>query len=92
MVFIKVDFFQLIFRFTCQEIITRKPPIAYHWRAHESAIVSVDFIDHELQAMVVTASTDKTARLWTLEGRFIGIFGQHGKWNLNKPTTYQYPK
>ncbi|XP_076809582.1 cilia- and flagella-associated protein 337-like isoform X1 [Clavelina lepadiformis] len=75
-----------------EEIITRKPPVAYHWRAHESAIVSVDFIDHELQAMVVTASTDKTARLWTLEGRFIGIFGQHGKWNLNKPTTYQYPK
>jgi len=54
--------------------------------------VSVGFIEHDLQAMVVTGSVDKTARLWTLEGRLIGTFGQKKKWNLKKPFTYQYPK
>nr|XP_026689544.1 WD repeat-containing protein on Y chromosome isoform X2 [Ciona intestinalis] len=67
------------------------PPILYKWKAHDSAIVSVDFIEHEFNKMLVTASTDKTARLWTLEGRFIGTFGQKKKWNLKRPATYQYP-
>ena len=75
-----------------QSIFTEKPPIAYHWKAHDRAIVSLNFVDHELQAMIITASTDKTARLWTLEGRFIGTFGQRKKWNLKQPTSYQYPK
>jgi len=46
------------------------------WKAHDTAVVSVELIDHDAGQYVVTASTDKTARLWTVEGHFIGTFGQ----------------
>jgi len=80
------------FWISLQNVVTDNPPLIYKWRAHEGAVVSVGFIEHDLQAMVVTGSVDKTARLWTLEGRLIGTFGQKKKWNLKKPFTYQYPK
>ena len=50
------------------------------WKAHDSAIVSVEYAKHETGDYVITASTDKTARLWTLQdGQYIGTFGQVDK-------------
>lgn len=72
-------------------MVTEKPPSPYQWKAHDRAIVSVSYINHELQPMLVTASTDKTSRLWTLEGRLVGTFGQRKHWNLKNPMSYQYP-
>ena len=47
------------------------------WKAHDSAIVSVEYVRHDTGEYVLTASTDKTARLWTLrDGQYIGTFGQ----------------
>ena len=74
-----------------QALTVEKPPLVYRWKAHDRAIVSASWAEIEFQAMVVTASTDKTARLWTLEGRFVGTFGQRKKWNLNQSSSYQYP-
>ncbi|KAI8506660.1 hypothetical protein Bbelb_160870 [Branchiostoma belcheri] len=68
-----------------------RPPRLAYWRAHHSAVVSVEYVDHEERPFVVSAGTDKTARLWTMEGHYVGTFGQEKKWNLKRPSTYEYP-
>ncbi|XP_039256207.2 cilia- and flagella-associated protein 337-like isoform X1 [Styela clava] len=74
------------------ECVTTKPPLKYRWKAHDKSIVNVNYIDYELQGLLVTSSTDKTARLWTLEGKFVGTFGQSRKWDLKRPATFQHPR
>lgn len=39
----------------------------------------------------MTSSTDCTVRLWTLEGHFVGTFGQPLKWDIYDTTSYQHP-
>ena len=40
-------------------------------------VVSVEYIPaYDDQALVLTASVDCTARLWTITGNYIGTFGQ----------------
>eukprot|EP00058_Branchiostoma_floridae_P018136 XP_002603625.1 hypothetical protein BRAFLDRAFT_126931 [Branchiostoma floridae] len=56
--------------------VKSRPPRLAYWRAHHSAIVSVEYVDHEVRPFVVSAGTDKTARLWTIEGQYVGTFGQ----------------
>ncbi|XP_070580974.1 cilia- and flagella-associated protein 337-like [Ptychodera flava] len=69
-----------------------KPPLVCSWRAHDSALVSVDFVVYDDQSFILSASTDQTARLWTLKGHFVGTFGQTDKWVLKNPATWRHPK
>ena len=39
----------------------------------------------------MTSSTDGTVRLWTLEGHFVGTFGQPLKWNIYDSSSFQHP-
>ena len=39
-------------------------------------MVSVEYLPRDLGALLLSASEDCTARLWTLSGQFIGMFGQ----------------
>lgn len=39
-------------------------------------MVSVEYLSLEQGALLLTASEDCTARLWTLDGQYIGMFGQ----------------
>ncbi|XP_038067567.1 WD repeat-containing protein on Y chromosome-like isoform X2 [Patiria miniata] len=71
---------------------TRRPPLIHTWRAHDLAVVSVEFIREAYSYFVLTASTDWTARLWTMEGHYVGTFGQSKKWNLRNPDTYEHPR
>ncbi|CAH1274614.1 EFCAB8 [Branchiostoma lanceolatum] len=71
--------------------VKSRPPRLAFWRAHHSAVASVEYVDHEVRPFVVSAGTDKTARLWTIEGHYVGTFGQDKKWNLKRPSTYEYP-
>ncbi|XP_067932501.1 WD repeat-containing protein on Y chromosome-like isoform X2 [Watersipora subatra] len=57
------------------------PPILNSFRAHMKAVNSVSYCDE--QDLLVTASTDCSVRLWTVQGRFIGIFGQKNNWSPN---------
>ena len=41
---------------------------------------------------VITSSTDFKARLWTLQGDFVGTFGQLDQWELDERLTWEYPK
>ena len=37
---------------------------------------------------MISASTDCTARLWTLSGEQVGLFGQEAGWQLDKRETW----
>ncbi|KAK3758931.1 hypothetical protein RRG08_016011 [Elysia crispata] len=68
------------------------PPLEAVWKAHDSAVVSVEYIQHDAGTFILTASTDKTARLWSPEGHFIGTFGQKEPWHLKTPSTWAHPR
>lgn len=62
------------------------------WKAHDLAVMSVQYIHHKANDFLLTASADQTARVWTVGGHFVGTFGQSFKWNVKDPSTYQHPK
>jgi WD40 repeat protein len=67
-----------------------QPELKWSWPAHSAAIVSIDCIDNiASQSYIVSASVDMTARLWTVSGIAIGIFGQANVWSLTDSTTWQ---
>ncbi|PIK42434.1 putative WD repeat-containing protein 49-like, partial [Apostichopus japonicus] len=68
------------------------PALLFSWMAHEATVVSLDVITMSYGTFVLSASTDRTARLWTTEGHFVGTFGQEDKWNLRDSSTYQHPR
>ena len=57
------------------------------WQAHQTAVTCVDFV--HTQRMILSASSDLRIKLWTLDGRYIGIFGQKRKWNLEHSITWR---
>ena len=62
------------------------------WRAHESSIVSVEYVAGEgAQDFILTSSVDRNVRLWTLDGKYVGNIGTQF-WDLKNPTSYQHPK
>lgn len=62
------------------------------WKCHDSAIVSIKFIqklDYEMNSdLLITASNDWCCRVWTLAGDYIGSFGQETRWNLTDEKTF----
>ena len=40
---------------------------------------------------LMTSSSDCTVRLWTIEGHFVGTFGQPLKWDIYDSSSYQHP-
>ena len=62
------------------------------WRAHSMEVVSIDFVPHESQPLVLSSSGDGTVRLWTMSSHFIGTFGQERPWDLKSPATFQHPR
>lgn len=74
-------------------LITEPPPLTRSWRAHLSSISSLTVFRgrHEgtkQQQYICTASVDLTARLWTIEGVFIGILNQPLLWDLLSPEEF----
>ena len=73
-------------------VISEAPPEIASWRAHDGAVVSVKTAMVGSELLLITASSDKTARLWTVsQGHLVGTFGQRKKWNLEKRKTWSYP-
>eukprot|EP00742_Colponemidia_sp_Colp-10_P008505 GILJ01009216.1.p1 GENE.GILJ01009216.1~~GILJ01009216.1.p1 ORF type:complete len:1025 (-),score=150.44 GILJ01009216.1:215-3289(-) len=58
----------------------------YYWKAHEKTVVSLEFVpEHQI---IISASADANIHCWTLEGMFIGTFGQSKRWTLGDVSTY----
>ena len=56
------------------------PPAKHRWQAHGKSVISLQVIDYFKQGQyILSASTDCTAKLWTLEGVVVGMFGQVGE-------------
>jgi len=55
------------------------PPLLNSFRAHMKAVNSVSYVSG--QDCLITASSDCSVRLWTVQGRFVGIFGQKNNWS-----------
>ncbi|EDO38985.1 predicted protein [Nematostella vectensis] len=58
------------------------PPLLCKFRAHLMCVVSLDFVSGK--NLIVTASTDCSARLWTSAGRYVGTFGQKVLWDIER--------
>ncbi|XP_018090989.1 WD repeat-containing protein on Y chromosome isoform X1 [Xenopus laevis] len=66
-----------------------RPPLLYSWVAHESAVVSVEHLLYNSEPFIASGSSDKTAKLWTVDGKHVGTFGQSKCWKLNNHSTFQ---
>ncbi|XP_053308771.1 WD repeat-containing protein on Y chromosome-like [Spea bombifrons] len=67
-----------------------RPPLLFSWKAHAGAVVSMDCLLFDSKHFVTSGSSDRTARLWTMDGKCVGTFGQSKNWNLRDPATYQH--
>ncbi|KAM6951056.1 cilia- and flagella-associated protein 337 [Aplochiton taeniatus] len=65
------------------------PPLRCSWRAHRGAVVSVEVLQRPDTLLVLSASADGSAGLWTAEGQHVGHFGQEPGWDAQDPDTYQ---
>ena len=62
---------------------TSAPHLEHSWQAHLSAIIFCQWTDYQGHGnFILTGSTDHTARLWTLTGEEIGVFGQRQPWDI----------
>ncbi len=62
---------------------SKTPPLVHSWQAHISPIIFCEWTNYkEHGSFILTASTDHTARLWTIKGEEIGIFGQRQQWDI----------
>ena len=62
---------------------SQSPPLFQSWQAHISPIIFCEWTDYKGHgSFILTASTDHTARLWTINGEEIGIFGQREQWDI----------
>ena len=62
---------------------SKAPPLLYSWQAHISPIIFCEWTNYKEHGnFILTASTDHTARLWTMKGEEIGIFGQRQQWDI----------
>ena len=52
--------------------LNEAPPSVLCWRAHLTTVVSIDLAEDK--GLIVTASTDCCVRLWTMQGRYIGMY------------------
>ncbi|CAM4648098.1 unnamed protein product [Lepidochelys olivacea] len=69
-----------------------KPPLLCSWRAHNSIVVSVEHFMFGSDSFILSGSSDRSARLWTPDGKFVGTFGQEKRWDLKNPSTFAHPK
>lgn len=70
------------------------PPMCQKaWRAHDGIITSIKCVNSrnpDINEFILTASSDWCCRLWTIDGSYIGCFGQERKWNLMDSKSFHY--
>jgi WD40 repeat protein len=63
---------------------TKAPPLVHSWQAHSCPITFCEWTNYNGNgSFIMTASTDHTAHLWTIDGQEIGIFGQRPQWDID---------
>ncbi len=59
------------------------------WRGHTQNITAIQYI--ESAKVVISGAADCTIRIWSIDGKYIGTFGQDETWNLYDSKTYKHP-
>lgn len=71
------------------EYATQQPAsLITSWAAHTDSCVSAELIEHNCGKFVLTASTDKTVKLFSIQGELVGRFGQQDNWDLVDRSTW----
>ncbi|CAB3986376.1 WD repeat-containing on Y chromosome-like isoform X1 [Paramuricea clavata] len=66
-------------------------PQQSRWQAHTKNVVSLQVVDSFQQGKyILSASPDCAAKLWSIDGVLVGIFGQGHTWNLRECSTPQH--
>ncbi|XP_078077577.1 cilia- and flagella-associated protein 337 [Mustelus asterias] len=65
------------------------PRVVNYWRAHISGVTCMELIEEE--KVMVTSSVEGTVRLWSVDGEFIGTFGQPQPWEIYAPASWKHP-
>ncbi|XP_062983056.1 WD repeat-containing protein 49-like isoform X2 [Elgaria multicarinata webbii] len=65
------------------------PKYVNHWRAHLNLVLSLEIIDED--NILLSCSVDRTVRLWSLDGKYIGTFGQTEPWEIFTPSSWKHP-
>lgn len=55
-----------------QKPVCTPPTNTTVWHGHLSSVVSIDIA--EVKGLLITASTDCSVRIWTIQGRYIGTY------------------
>ncbi|XP_050802255.1 WD repeat-containing protein 64-like isoform X7 [Gopherus flavomarginatus] len=63
------------------------PALLLSWRAHSCSVTSVAWVSED--RLLLTSSVDCTVKLWSLEGEYIGTFGQKDLWNIKDRMSWQ---
>ncbi|XP_075190056.1 cilia- and flagella-associated protein 337-like [Anomaloglossus baeobatrachus] len=66
-----------------------RPIFIKHWRAHVDMITQLEVIDDD--KVVLSSSLDCAVRLWSIDGEFIGTFGQADPWEVFTPASWKHP-
>nr|XP_060623127.1 WD repeat-containing protein 64-like [Anolis sagrei ordinatus] len=66
------------------------PKYVNHWRAHVNLVLSLEVIDED--NILLSCSIDRTVRLWSLNGEYIGTFGQAEPWEIFTPSSWKHPR
>ncbi|XP_078512126.1 cilia- and flagella-associated protein 337-like [Lissotriton helveticus] len=66
-----------------------QPKYINHWRAHVDIITTLQLVDED--KVLLTSSLDCAVRLWSMEGEFIGTFGQLEPWEIFTPASWKHP-
>ncbi|KAI0211721.1 hypothetical protein LSAT2_003488 [Lamellibrachia satsuma] len=68
------------------------PHLLNSFRGHVRVINSIDHFQNKHGSFLLTAGGDCSVRLWTLDGLFMGIFGQSRLWELSSVPTQVPPR
>uniref|UniRef100_A0A3B4WJD4 WD repeat-containing protein 49-like n=1 Tax=Seriola lalandi dorsalis TaxID=1841481 RepID=A0A3B4WJD4_SERLL len=69
--------------------VCERPALLQCWKAHKRGLVSVEVLEEADRLLVLTASADGSAGLWTKDGDHVGSFGQEVMWNITDAAAYQ---
>eukprot|EP00116_Pleurobrachia_bachei_P005273 sb/3465535/ len=69
----------------------KPPPLKHNFRCHLATITNVELV--QKQDLIITTSTDCSIRLWTIQGTYIGTFGQTEIWKVrpDSPDEFAIP-
>ncbi|XP_013918661.1 PREDICTED: WD repeat-containing protein on Y chromosome-like isoform X2 [Thamnophis sirtalis] len=75
--------------YALQDTKEETPKYVNHWRAHLGPVLTLEVIDED--NILLSGSIDCTIRLWSLNGEYIGTFGQEEPWEIFNTSSWKHP-